>query len=167
MGFYWQIAFTDLMAMVRYLGAPHFYITLSCTDLHWPDILRALFVADGRSDFPVADLTFAEKLRLVESYPVTLCRQFMLRLNTFFTILKHQNDSLLCRPVVDFWWRIEFQRRGSPHMHMVVWYDDMPPFDTEAGIALLDQVVSCRLPDDIEDSELRDMVARLQERKHT
>lgn len=163
----WHKAFTDLMAMVRNLGAPHFYITLSCNDLHWPDILRALLVTDGRPDFPVSDLTFAEKLRLVESYPVTLCRQFMLRLNAFFTLLKRRDDPFLVRPVIDFWWRIEFQLRGSPHVHMVVWCEDMPPFDSEEGIELLNRVVSCTLPDTEEDIELRELVSRLQIHHHT
>lgn len=41
----------------------------------------------------------------------------------------------------------------------------MPSFDTSEGIQMLDQVVTCELPDD--DQELKDLVERLQTHKYT
>lgn len=71
---FWHKAFTDLMAMIKNLGPPHFYITLSCNDLNWPDILKALLMAGSRTDFPITELSFSEKLCLVQLYPAdSLC----------------------------------------------------------------------------------------------
>ncbi|CAG4958798.1 unnamed protein product [Colias eurytheme] len=164
---YWHKAYTDLLAMVKNLGPPHWYLTLSCNDLNWPDMLKALLVADGRPNFSFEDLTFLEKQHLVESYPVTLSRQFMLRLNTLFTRLRREEDPILGKKIIDFWWRIEFQLRGSPHVHMVLWCANMPAFDTPEGIQLLERVVTCEVPDAEDDSEMHDLVVQLQTHRHT
>lgn len=74
---YWHKAYTDLLAMVKNLGTPYCYITLSCNDLNWPDMLRALLVGDGRPESDVDNLTYQEKIRLIESLPVILSRQFI------------------------------------------------------------------------------------------
>ena len=29
--------------------------------------------------------------------------------------------------VIDWFWRIEFQNRGSPHVHMMLWLECAPP----------------------------------------
>lgn len=162
---YWHRAFTELMAMVRNLGPPHFYLTLSCNDLNWRDMLKALLVADGRPDYPIDDLTYDEKLRLVESYPVTLSRQFMFRFNALMRVLKSKSNYILGHELVDFWWRVEFQLRGSPHIHMIVWCKDMPDFNSPEGINLLESIITCEIPEN--DSELKDLVTRLQTHRHT
>ncbi|KAJ8877392.1 hypothetical protein PR048_021846 [Dryococelus australis] len=36
------------------------------------------------------------------------------------------NHNVFGGQVVDYWWRVEFQCRGSPHLHMVVWVKDHP-----------------------------------------
>lgn len=164
---YWHKAYTDLLAMVKNLGPPHWYLTLSCNDLNWRDMLKALLVADNRPNFPVEELTFSEKQHLVESYPVTLSRHFMLRLNSLFSRIRREHDPILGRKVIDFWWRIEFQLRGSPHVHMVLWSSDMPPFDSTEGTELLERVVTCEVPDAESDPEMHDLVVQLQTHRHT
>ncbi|KAG6157308.1 hypothetical protein E4U37_007535 [Claviceps purpurea] len=37
--------------------------------------------------------------------------------------------------VVDSWWRVEFQARGSPHVHMLLWLKDCPTLDVKPGDA--------------------------------
>ena len=39
-GEYWN------SAMIRCLGTPHYFVTLSCNDLHWRDMVEALLRAD-------------------------------------------------------------------------------------------------------------------------
>ena len=36
--------------------------------------------------------------------------------------------------VVDYFIRIEFQLRGSPHAHMLLWVRDPPDFNSDDGI---------------------------------
>uniref|UniRef100_A0A0K0FEG2 PH domain-containing protein n=1 Tax=Strongyloides venezuelensis TaxID=75913 RepID=A0A0K0FEG2_STRVS len=49
-GAYWLSALSELIAMIKFLGTPHFFITLSCNDLYRKDMLTALLIADGRPD---------------------------------------------------------------------------------------------------------------------
>ncbi|KAG6294562.1 hypothetical protein E4U46_006088 [Claviceps purpurea] len=35
--------------------------------------------------------------------------------------------------VVDSWWRVEFQARVSPHVHIIVWVRDCPTLDEDEG----------------------------------
>ncbi|GBP12652.1 hypothetical protein EVAR_10302_1 [Eumeta japonica] len=56
------------------------------------------------------------------------------------------------------------QNRGSPHIHMLVWIENHPSFDTLEGIEVLDEVITCRLPD--ENDELYDLVKNCQKHAH-
>ena len=155
---YWYTSYIQLLAMVRSLGPPTWYLTFSCNDLHWVNVLKALLRADNKENVSVDDLSFQEKMRLVKKYPIIVARHFMRRVNALMKILKSEN--IFGAPVIDFWWRIEFQLRGSPHVHMVVWCPDTPKFDTPEGIRLIDEVMSCCST--TEDPTLNDLVNRLQ-----
>lgn len=160
---YWYTAYIQLLAMVRTLGSPTWYLTFSCYDLNWTDILKVLLEADNRGNVSVDELTFEEEKYLVNKYPVLVARQFMKRVNAVMRFLKAY--SILGASVVDFWWRVEFQLRGSPHVHMVVWCADTPKFDTAEGIRLIDRVMSCCSSTD--DPSLNELVNRVQRHKHT
>ncbi|KAJ8895951.1 hypothetical protein PR048_001292 [Dryococelus australis] len=41
--------------------------------------------------------------------------------------------------VVDYWWRVEFQCRRSPHLHIVVWLKDHPNHETQEEIQMIDR----------------------------
>ncbi|KAJ8874949.1 hypothetical protein PR048_022839 [Dryococelus australis] len=60
--------------------------------------------------------------------------------------------------VVDYWWSVEFQCRGSPHLHVVVWVKDHPNFVTQEGIQMIGRACVCAIP--FEDSDLRELDAR-------
>ena len=36
---YWQNELYDVLAMLRTLGIPTFFLTLSAADLHWPEMV--------------------------------------------------------------------------------------------------------------------------------
>lgn len=46
---YWKRRCSELIAMVKSLGPPAWFVTFSCNDLNWGDMLKALLIADGRS----------------------------------------------------------------------------------------------------------------------
>lgn len=161
---YWQSACSNLIAMVKNLGAPTWFLTLSCNDLNWDDILRSLLIAAGRPDENPNDLNFNDKQKLVDEHLVTLSRQFMIRVNAFMRLLKN-DDQILGGKLTDFWWRIEFQNRGSPHLHMLCWIENAPNFDTREGRSLINEIVSCSLSN--EDDELNEIVKRVQIHSHS
>ncbi|CAK1580723.1 unnamed protein product [Parnassius mnemosyne] len=161
---YWQKCCSELIAMVRTLEPPTWFLTFSCNDLNWPDMIKALLIADGRDIDDVDRLSFPERLNLVQKHPVVLARQFTVRVNALMRFLKRNKDCL-GGLIEDFWYRVEFQNRGSPHLHMLVWCSNVPNFTTPEGVAVIERVVSCSLtPNDL---VLRKLVEDLQIHKHT
>lgn len=163
---YWRTAHNELIAFIRCVGPPTWFITLSCNDLNWLDMRKALLIADDRPYEDPTNLNLDEVQRLIESYPVVLSRHFSRRVEAFMTQIK-RNDNLLGGKVIDFWYRIEFQNRGSPHVHLLVWIDNAPSFETPEGLAFINQVISCRLPSEDEDPNVRALVTRNQIHRHT
>ena len=72
-------------------------------------------------------LTFEKRVHLVKQYPGTVARHFMVRVNALLLFTK-SNDHVLGSKMVDWRIRVEFQNRGSPHLHMLVWCDGIPDF---------------------------------------
>lgn len=127
-------------------------------------MLKALLVADGRNIENAVGLTFPERLALVEKHPVVVSRHFTLHVNALMRFLKHSPDCL-GGPIEDFWYRIEFQNRGSPHLHLLVWCSNVPEFSSPEGIVVIEKVVSCSVNPN--DPELRKTIENFQIHKHT
>jgi hypothetical protein len=58
--------------------------------------------------------------------------------------------------------RVEFQSRGSPHAHCLIWLDSVPEWRSEAGIKFFESNDSCSL-----DTAHKDIVTRNQRHSHT
>ena len=70
--------------------------------------------------------------------------------------------------VVDYFWRIEFQLQGSPHVHSLWWVKDAPDLQTVEDLravpCFIDKYITTKIPTEGEDDELR---MRLQRHKPT
>ena len=66
--------------------------------------------------------------------------------------------------------RIEFQMRGSPHLHALIWTSDCPKLSDntkQAYIDYVDQHVQAYVPDQTKDPELYDLVKKYQTHSHS
>ena len=166
---YYQRTFYDLLAMIRQLGTPTWFFTLSAADLKWPDMIQTIAKQYGvhYTDDEVAKLSFDEKSNWLKRNPVTAARHFHYRLTVLFQgFLKSTAKPL--GEIADYAIRIEFQARGSPHAHCVIWVKDAPEYgvDHDSQVCdFIDQYVSCKLPK--EDGKLRELVLLLQQHKHS
>ena len=137
----------DVFAMIRQLGLPTWFMSLSSADTRWSFLLKALSQLDGiiLSDEEVAKLSWNEKTKLVQKDPITCSRIFDERVRKFIQIfLKSSHDPI--GHVTDYFYRVEFQQRGSPHIHMLVWIDNAPKYpkdDEETIVKFVDKYVSC------------------------
>ena len=79
---YYQRTFYDLLAMIRQLGTPTWFFTLSAADLKWPDMIQTIAKQYGvhYTDDEVSKLSFDEKSN---RNPVTAARHFHYRLTVF------------------------------------------------------------------------------------
>uniref|UniRef100_A0A0L8GT30 OTU domain-containing protein n=1 Tax=Octopus bimaculoides TaxID=37653 RepID=A0A0L8GT30_OCTBM len=71
--------------------------------------------------------------------------------------------------LVDYIIRIEFQARGSPHAHTILWIQDAPILDVnidEEITTFIDQHQTCVIPGE-EESDLRQIVLSLQKYVHS
>ncbi|KAK3922134.1 ATP-dependent DNA helicase [Frankliniella fusca] len=113
---YWKTRTGELMDMVEELGLPTIFLTLSCADLHWPDLFRVLTGNEDNSK-----LTEKERRDLLQKNPYIVDSFFHERVECFIeTILKPKFK------VLDYWYRVEYQHRGSPHIHGVFWFEGAP-----------------------------------------
>ena len=74
--------------------------------------------------------------------------------------------------MVDDFWRIEFQLRGSPHVHFMCWIKDAPNLDTTVGRQItpqyIDRYISVNIPNEgSKDEQLRSLVMHVQQHHHT
>lgn len=91
-----------------------------------------LVVSDGKQHIDPDNIDILETQRLIEMYLVVVSRYFMARVNALIQFLKTDIE-IFGGKVKDYWWRIEFQNRGSPHLPMVAWIADHPSVATLAG----------------------------------
>ena len=68
--------------------------------------------------------------------------------------------------VKDYFYRVEFQQRGSPHTHCLFWIEEAPKLnaDSDDKVAeFVDKYVSCALPSKQDDEELMEIVGSVQQ----
>ena len=166
---YYQHTFYELLAMIRQFGTPTWFFTLSAADMKWPDVIQIIARQYGMiyTDEDVANLCFEDNSNRLKRNPVTAARHFQHRLNTFFQeFLKSTAHPL--DEIKDYGIKIEFQARGSPHAHCVIWVKNAPPYATNIPQQIcdfIDKYISCSLP--CEDVKLKDLISLLQQHKHS
>lgn len=160
---YFRNALYNLLSMLRYLGPPTIFMTLSADDNHWTELgmcLNNLTYEDA-----YAQSTFSSNMRedpLMTS--IHFNRRFKFLLNDI--ILKNE---MPFGQVTDYFGRIEFQNRGSPHIHMFLWVKDFPTEinsqNKQFFIDYIDKTIHANIPHG--DSELKNYVTRFQTHSHS
>lgn len=140
--------------MIRQLGLPTWFMSFSAADTRWNDLIRALGVLNDQrkyTDAEIDNMTWAQKSKLVQKDPATCTRYFDHCFRTFVnTVLKSDHHPI--GKVLDFFYRVEFQQRGSPHVHMIVWIENAPKYlenDNQGIVDFVDNYLICgRNPED-------------------
>lgn len=128
---YWMEKKREVFAMIRQLGKPTVFLTMSASEVHWKRLISLLekLRVQGNPELQrsIDDLRLIDASDLVNNDPV-VCAIYANRLfDTIINILKDKVVSLF-KPyyVVDFFKRVEFQHRGSPHVHVLLWLNNAP-----------------------------------------
>ncbi|XP_019183823.1 PREDICTED: uncharacterized protein LOC109178738 [Ipomoea nil] len=122
--------YQDAMAICRFLGYPNLFITFTCNP-KWPEIER-----------------FLEKRNLkAEDRPDIVCRVFKMKLDCLIKEIK--NGKLFGR-VKAVIYTIEFQKRGLPHAHILLFLQANSEF---ADPAFMDTIISAEIPDKVTENE--------------
>ena len=128
---HWNKRKREVNAMIRQLGTPTFFFTFSPAEIRWPELIRILLRTlrkDGEDDYStksdefLLNLPRAKLYTLVSTDPVTCARYFDHRISKLRAFMFDGHGVFSMHPIVDYAWRIEFQERGSPHLHMLTWH---------------------------------------------
>ncbi|XP_062609123.1 uncharacterized protein LOC134270887 [Saccostrea cucullata] len=167
---YWQAAQKDLFAMLRQIGIPTWFCSFSAAEFRWNTTIDAI-LRQQCDDRHAEDLDWTEKSEVLRSNPVTVARMFEHRFHVFLhDVIMSPSEPI--GKVIDYFQRVEFQQRGSPHMHCLFWIEGAPKLDEDGEDAVcefIDRYVTCEIPSESEDAELRKIVQDVQQhsKKHS
>ena len=117
---YWCTQRLNLAAMQEALGMPTIFFTLSAADTQWPELqdLMRHYRPNTNQDKP------SESIKAVIQNPHLTDWFFLHRAEKFMRYFLQNSLG-----AVDFWASIEYQHRGSSHLHGVAWLADAPHSD--------------------------------------
>jgi len=131
-----QQLYQDSIAIVRHFGKPSLFITFTANP-KWVEIANELLPGQNAGDRP--DL---------------VARVFNLKVRDLLDQIRHKE---IFGPWLGWVWTIEYQKRGLPHLHLLVFHRTDHQFLTAANI---DSFISAELPppDDAISQELRGII---------
>lgn len=149
---YWKGQKKNIFAMIRQLGSPLMFLTLAANERHWVDLVMTLYQNKYNSPISYEDacnLNDNVKCSLIRSDPV-ICTLYFNNLfqGMFNNLILSKNGIFQENFVTHFYWRIEYQQRGSPHVHALLWVKDPPKFDIKKNnytelVDFIDKHISC------------------------
>ena len=119
---YFEKAKKDLFAMIRQLGSASLFCSFSSAETKWIHLLRILGKLVNNKEYTdneLENLNWEEKCKLIKGDPVTCARNFLL------------SAQAPLGEIADWFYRVEYQQRGSPHIHMLIWLEDAPVFGVD------------------------------------
>lgn len=128
---HWQNEQRNLFAMIMQFGLPTLFITLSAAETKWPELLIILKQTVDKEIVTAADveeISFLDRCRLIRADPVTCCIYFEYRCRKLIETWNCTGGPFGEHKITHFYRRVEFQHRGSPHLHMMIWLENAPIF---------------------------------------
>ena len=156
---YFETAKKDVFAMIRQLGPATFFLSLSAAETKWTHLLKNLGrIVDKKeyTDEEIKSMKWDTTTRLIQSDPITCARHFEYQLQTFMRDFLKSKDVPLGE-ILDSFYRIEMQHRGSCHVHMIIWIKNAPSPARHSQKKLtkfIDKYITCELPKSQKDREL-------------
>ncbi|XP_022041450.2 uncharacterized protein LOC110944034 [Helianthus annuus] len=131
--------YQDALAICRVHGNPQYFVTFTC-NVKWPEIQRYL------SQFP--------NLK-AQDRPDIIDRVFAIKVKSLIKFLR--NSQTFGQVVADLY-TIEFQKRGLPHCHLLVW---VAPSHKIRDATQIDDFISAEIPDPSTQPHLHQVVTDL------
>ena len=161
---YWRKELYEAFAMLKTFGIPSLFMTFSCADMQWPEIVQAIYATEGKplSESEFAKLGWNDKASAVARNPMISIYQFIERFKAIHNFLTGKSYPL--GKISNFIEKMEFQVRGSPHYHCIYWVDAAPliGIHSESDVCkFIDEHICAQIPDKSA-NELYDLVSRLQ-----
>ncbi|KAL3635206.1 hypothetical protein CASFOL_019753 [Castilleja foliolosa] len=131
--------YQDALAICRVYGNPQYFITFTC-NVKWPKISRHLVKIGGGSS---------------QNRPDIIARVFRIKVQQFLRFMKSEKTF---GDIVADLYTIEFQKRGLPHCHTLIW---VTPSYKVRDATDIDKYISAEIPDPSTEPELYKIVTDL------
>ena len=145
---FWFVKKSNVMAIIQEYGSPTLFLTFSCAKYDSPEIEHYLHkMNDVPSKYSI--------LKLCCEDPISVSRKFSQKFHDFFSTVILKGSVL--RKVTHFFWKKEYQGRGAPHYHVILWIEDAPVIGRGAPEDVLKWIKSrirCKIPDEKTNPEL-------------
>ena len=135
---YYEESKKNLMALLRQNGCPSVFLTLSCAEFDWPELLQEIIETVYRKKVTkeqIAELSDREKNKLISENVVQSTIHFQKRIEKMFSLMRNNlfEEETEAYHVSSYFFRVEFQQRGAPHIHSLLWLknkqnEDAPNF---------------------------------------
>ena len=108
-------------------STPTWFLTLSPAEFLWVEFIQAIGKRYGLSftEEDVANMEWETKARYLRTNPITTNLMFQHRVECFFNDFLMSTEAPLGN-ISEYCIKIEFQARGSPHAHCLLWVKDAP-----------------------------------------
>ena len=168
---YYEESKKNLFAILRQHGCPTLFLTLNSNEFDWPGLLKEILETELRrkvTDDEIDALSNAEKNKIIARNVVQSTLHFQRRIEKMYALM--EKDFFVTDEhkyhVSMYFYRVEFQQRGAPHVHSLLWLknelnEDAPSFwiqentNQDADVEYLKQVekfadnIMTTNPDDI------------------
>ncbi len=137
-----QQLYQDSMAIIRHFRKPALFITFTANP-HWVEIKRELLTNNQ-----------GQPMQTWCDHPDLVARVFHLKVQEFLREIRQ--DGIFSEHVASVF-TVEYQKRGLPHIHFLLFLAGRAQFDT---IKKINQVISAEIPDPATNQELYNIVTR-------
>ena len=115
-----------LMACLRQRGCPSIFLTFACAEYKWDHLLKQIIEVNERRTIEIEEIeqmNSSEKNKLLSDNPVISTLHFQKRAEKLFNYFRNPE---VFKPyfMKDFYLRVEFQARGAPHIHCLLWLNE-------------------------------------------
>jgi len=154
----------DLKWMIKRLGPPTLFVT--CSTAEWFSEALIDHLKTINKDVPGTDSMTPAELCCMD--PVTVSIHFQQKWNAIFSKLIKDKTTPVFGEVEDHFWRIEYQSRGAPHVHCILWIKNAPILGrntTEEVQQYINSICTCSMPNADTSPTLHNLVQQFQVHK--
>ena len=137
---------------------PHMVCSFSAAETRWTHLLKTLDRIVEKKEYTDAEIkqmTWEQKSDLIQKDLVICARNFEHMVQLFIhDVLK--SSVMPIGELADYFYRVEFQQRGSPHIHGLFWVKEAPQYEKSSNeeiVSFVDKYVTCHKPDTSSDME--------------
>ena len=156
---YWFLRRSEVLCMLREYGSPTLFLTLSCAEYESLEIANYLKKVNKVPDsYPIGKLCTQD--------PISVSRKFSQKFHDFFQTVILKGEVL--GPVAHHFYKKEYQARGAPHYHILLWIEGAPiagKDEPEEVLRWIQNRITCRIPEEDSNPELHQLVTKYQRHK--